>query len=59
VLLAFKGFGIQSFTWLFWLARWKFTIYYYLAPWKIGVKLDREVAKKILTFGTPYQLKAF
>lgn len=59
VLLALKGFGVTSFSWAFLVsALASLPIYYYLAPWKIGFKFDRVVAKKILTFGTPYQIKS-
>jgi len=59
VILALKGLGVASFSWAFLLSGIaSLPIYYFLAPWKIGFQLDWKVAKKILTFGTPYQLKS-
>lgn len=59
VILAYKGLGVASFSWAFLVsALASLPVYYYLAPWKIGFKIDKQVAKKILTFGTPYQVKS-
>ncbi len=59
VVLAVKGFGITSFTWAA-LARGVsglLTIYI-LAPWVPSLGIYRESAKKLLSFGVPFQLNS-
>lgn len=58
VVLAFalKGFGILSYAYAV-LARGLtglLTIYL-IAPWKIGISFSKSVAKKLLSFGIPFQ----
>ena len=60
VTLAIKGFGITSFTYAV-LARGisgVITIYL-ISPWKIGFGFSRESARKLLSFGVPFQLNSF
>lgn len=59
VILAVKGFGVASFTWAFLVSSLVgLPIYYFLAPWKVSFGIKKEIAKRILFFGTPYQLKS-
>lgn len=56
VLLAWKGFGIMSFT-IAVLAR-GFTglvAIYILQPWRIGFAFSKDSLKRLLSFGVPYQ----
>jgi O-antigen/teichoic acid export membrane protein len=60
VILAVKGYGISSFTYAV-LARGisgLITIYL-ISPWKISVGFSKESAKKLLSFGVPFQLNSF
>lgn len=60
LVLAMKGFGISSFTYAV-LARGisgLITIYL-IAPWKVRLGLKRDVAKKLLSFGIPFQMNSF
>lgn len=56
VVLAFKGFGLTSFTWAV-LARGVIGLaaIYVLSPWKIGIGFSKTVAKRLLSFGLPFQ----
>ncbi|MBI2025930.1 MAG: oligosaccharide flippase family protein [Candidatus Levybacteria bacterium] len=56
LLMAIKGFGAASFAYAV-LARsisGLITIYF-IAPWKIQIGFSRKVAKKLLSFGIPFQ----
>lgn len=60
VFLAYKGFGVTSFTFAV-LARGiagVITIYI-ISPWRIGLGFHRETAKKLLSFGIPFQTNSF
>lgn len=60
LILAIKGFGIESFTWAV-LARGitgVITIYI-ISPWKIRFGFSMTEAKKLLSFGIPFQLNSF
>jgi O-antigen/teichoic acid export membrane protein len=60
VVLAWKGFGITSFTYAV-LARGLtglITLYIF-QPWKPGFAIVRSSLKKLLVFGIPYQLNTF
>jgi len=60
VFLAWKGFGIRSFTYAV-LAR-GFTgliAIYILKPWFPGLEFSKKELKKLLTFGLPYQANSF
>ncbi len=56
VILAIKGFGVASFTYAV-LARGISGVVtmYIISPWKIEVGFSKEVAKKLLSFGIPFQ----
>ena len=60
VLLAWRGFGVVSFTWavLVRSVAGLITIYI-ISPWRISLGLSRGVARKLLTFGIPFQLNSF
>lgn len=60
VLLAWKGFGIRSFTYAV-LARGfvGLVTIYILKPWFPGLVLSKKALKKLLTFGVPYQVNTF
>ncbi len=56
VLLAVRGFGITSFTFAV-LARGIVGVIaiYLISPWRIGFGFSKESAKKLLSFGVPFQ----
>ena len=56
VLLAWKGFGIASFTWAV-LARsvTGLLVMYLISPWKPRISFSKSVFKSLLKFGVPYQ----
>lgn len=60
VFLAVKGFGIASFSWAV-LARGisGLIVIYFLSPWKIGFGFSLVVAKRLLSFGLPFQANSF
>jgi O-antigen/teichoic acid export membrane protein len=60
VTLAFKGFGISSFTYAV-LARGLsgLIVIYLISPWKIKFGFYKECASKLLSFGIPFQLNSF
>lgn len=53
---ALKGFGVASFTYAV-LARGisGLATMYIIAPWKIGIGYSKDVAKRLLSFGIPFQ----
>ncbi|OGH06466.1 MAG: hypothetical protein A2171_00875 [Candidatus Levybacteria bacterium RBG_13_35_9] len=59
VILAIKGFGVASFTYAV-LARGisgLITIYL-ISPWKIRLGFSKDSARKLLSFGVPFQLNS-
>lgn len=60
LVLAMKGFGISSFTYAV-LARGisGLITMYLFAPWKIGFGISTTVAKRLLSFGIPFQMNSF
>ena len=60
VVLAVKGFGISSFTYAV-LARGLTGLIaiYIISPWRIRLGFSKESAKKLLSFGLPFQLNSF
>lgn len=60
VVLAIKGFGIVSFTYAV-LARGLsgLIVMYLISPWKIRFGFSKQSAKKLLSFGIPFQLNSF
>ena len=59
VILAVKGFGIASFTYAV-LARGisGLVTIYLISPWKVGFGFSALSAKKLLSFGVPFQLNS-
>lgn len=57
VILAWRGFGIMSFTYAV-LARGIVGLVglYVLSPWVPGIAFNKESLKKLLSFGVPYQV---
>jgi O-antigen/teichoic acid export membrane protein len=60
VVLAWKGFGIVSFTWAVMVrAVVGLVAMYIISPWRITLRLSRDVARKLMRFGVPFQLNSF
>lgn len=60
VILAWRGYGIVSFTWAVLVrAVVGVTAMYIISPWRISLYISRDVAKKLLKFGVPFQLNSF
>lgn len=60
VVLAWRGFGITSFTYaVLTRAIIGLVIMYIVSPWKIRLGISRSVAKRLLKFGVPFQLNSF
>ena len=60
VLLAWRGLGIVSFTWAVIVrAVVGLVAMYVISPWRIRLQLSRDVAKKLMRFGIPFQLNSF
>lgn len=60
VILAWRGFGIVSFTWAVLVRAVVGLVSLYLvSPWPIGLGYSRAVAKRLLSFGVPFQLNSF
>jgi O-antigen/teichoic acid export membrane protein len=60
VVLAIKGFGITSFTYAV-LARGisGVIVMYLISPWRMGFGFSKTSARKLLSFGVPFQLNSF
>jgi len=60
VILAWRGMGITSFSWAV-LARGivGLVLIYIISPWKPGFALEKESAKRLLSFGVPFQANSF
>ena len=60
VVMAIKGFGITSFSAAV-LARGIFGLItmYAVSPWRIRIGISKEAAKKLLSFGVPFQANSF
>lgn len=60
VILAMKGFGVISFT-VAVLGRGVLGLIamYIVSPWKIGFAFSKPAAKKLLSFGIPFQANSF
>ncbi len=60
VVLAWRGWGITSFTWAVLVrAVVGLVAMYIISPWRISLKLSRDVARKLMRFGIPFQLNSF
>ncbi len=60
LVCAVRGFGVTSFTYAV-LARGLFGLIamYIVAPWMPRIHFSKETAKKLLSFGIPFQLNSF
>jgi O-antigen/teichoic acid export membrane protein len=60
VVLAMKGFGVTSFTYAV-LARGISGVIaiYIISPWRMGFGFSKTSARKLLSFGVPFQLNSF
>lgn len=60
VVLAWLGYGVWSFIWAMLVRGIVGTVLMYiLCPWPIGFAFDKKVAKKLFSFGVPFQLNSF
>lgn len=60
VFLAWKGFGIKSYSWGFIVSSLVgLPIYYMLSPWRIGFAFSKDRARHLFSFGIFYQGKSF
>ncbi|MDO8515445.1 MAG: oligosaccharide flippase family protein [bacterium] len=60
VILAYKGFGVASYSWAFAVsALVGLPIYYYLSPWRIKIGISRASFQKLFSYGILYQSKTF
>ncbi len=60
VVLALKGFGVASFTAAVFLRGITGLLTIYLiSPWRMGIGFSLDSAKKLLSFGFPFQLNSF
>jgi len=59
IFLAVKGFGLTSFTYSV-LARGivGLVLIYLLSPWKPSISFNKQSAKKLISFGIPFQLNS-
>ncbi|KKR51412.1 MAG: Polysaccharide biosynthesis protein [Candidatus Curtissbacteria bacterium GW2011_GWA1_40_16] len=59
VILAYNKFQIASFTWaVFFRGITGLVLIYLLSPWKPGIGIDKESAKKLTSFGVPFQVNS-
>jgi O-antigen/teichoic acid export membrane protein len=60
VVLAYKGFGVSSFTYAV-LARGLsgLIVIYLISPWRVRLGFSKASASKLLSFGIPFQLNSF
>jgi O-antigen/teichoic acid export membrane protein len=60
VFMAWRGFGVTSFTWaVITRAIIGLVLMYCISPWRPRVGISRPVAKKLLRFGIPFQMNSF
>lgn len=60
VLLAYKGFGVDSYSWaILASALVGLPLYYMLSPWKVRLGFSRHKARHLLSYGLAYQGKSF
>jgi len=60
LFFAIKGYGVTSFTYAVLARGISGTIAMYIvSPWKIRIGFSKTVAKKLLSFGIPFQLNSF
>ncbi|MBI2309826.1 oligosaccharide flippase family protein [Candidatus Collierbacteria bacterium] len=59
VFLAWKGFGVSSFSWaVLFRSVIGLIMIYILAPWRPRIGIDRISFKKLISFGMPFQLNS-
>ncbi|MCJ7826087.1 oligosaccharide flippase family protein, partial [Patescibacteria group bacterium] len=59
VILAWRGFGIASFSYAVLVrATLGLVVLYTIAPWRISLGFSKDIAKKLLRFGIPFQLNS-
>lgn len=60
IFLAWKGFGVLSFTWAVLLRGFSgLFVMYWIAPWKISFGVSFPVAKRLFRYGIPFQGNSF
>lgn len=60
VYMAWRGMGVSSFTWAVLVrAILGLIAMYIVSPWKISLHINKDVARKLLRFGIPFQLNGF
>lgn len=60
VILAWRGFGVTSFTWAVAVrAVVGLVAMYIVAPWMPGIGISTGVARRLLRFGIPFQMNSF
>ncbi len=60
VVLAWKGFGISSFTYAVMVrAVLGLITLYIISPWRVGIGIAGPSVKRLLTFGIPFQTNSF
>jgi lipopolysaccharide exporter len=59
VILAWRGFGIMSFTYAVLVrAVVGLIVIYWLCPWRLKIGINKPVAKRLLSFGLPFQVNS-
>ncbi len=59
IVFAVSGFGVNSFTIAVVLRSIVGLLsMYYIQPWSVGLYFDREIFKKLMTFGLPFQINS-
>lgn len=60
VFLAYKGFGLRSYSWsILTSALVGLPVYYLISPWRISLGFSLEKARKLFSYGLAYQGKSF
>jgi O-antigen/teichoic acid export membrane protein len=60
VFMAWRGYGIMSFTWaVLTRAIIGLVLMYVVSPWKVRLGISKSVAKRLLKFGIPFQMNSF
>jgi len=60
VVLAWKGLGVTSFTWAVMVRAFVgLILMYVISPWRIRFGIAKDVAKRLLKFGVPFQMNSF
>lgn len=60
VFMAWKGFGVTSFTWAVLIrAVVGLVLMYIISPWHIRISFSMPVARRLLKFGLPFQMNSF